>query len=479
MSAPVDLIAYGSRVGEMTAYTTGYNALRGLAGYSRQLIQDHGHDNLKMGFVQLDNVQNYHRKRDQRMGSMNKMNIGIAATYCELEETDITAFDLMDKRLRIAENRRASLTVEQLASFLDQKHLNTVFPLHWLRILTHYILELSPEKSKVSELFRQHATKLQVPVKATKVHPLASSGKNETVTSELKDALVDFLGQMGQTEQDNTGQIILAGGDGLTYQKMIDLKRYLQFHRDPFQSLEVLEPILSPWHTEWTDLSRIFEVHWDSLMSTDPSSLGHSAAQIGRPAPSSLKKVDYYPSAELMYLVLDVRILDCWRYFMALFFIDRANEYLNVPYRTYFGCENLFEHFSEKAAAQALPTIEELHIIAQQLHYAYSSTNGIYHALHDTSIETGSTWAQTVRLGSAWTAPSNFTSSQPHCPAPQTKKKIDSDVPDRKGRHVKGDRVLANSITFMRDAMFSREMSYAIAEGDAGRVYEVMKVYIF
>jgi hypothetical protein len=125
-----------------------------------------------------------------------------------------------------------------------------------------------------------------------------------------------------------------------------------------------------------------------------------------------------------------------------------------------------------------LPTIEELHVIAQRLHYAYSTTNGIYHALHDTSIAAG-TWAETVRLGSAWTAPPSFTSSQPHPPVAQTKKtKADSDVPDMKGRHVKGDRVLANSITFMRDAMFSREMSYAIAEGDAGRVYEVMKVYI-
>lgn len=31
----------------------------------------------------------------------------------------------------------------------------------------------------------------------------------------------------------------------------------------------------------------------------------------------------------------------------------------------------------------------------------------------------------------------------------------------------------------MRDALMSREMSYAIAEGDVGRVYEIMKVYSF
>jgi hypothetical protein len=50
------------------------------------------------------------------------------------------------------------------------------------------------------------------------------------------------------------------------------------------------------------------------------------------------------------------------------------------------------------------------------------------------------------------------------------------ETPETHGRQEKGDRVLANSITFMRDALLSHEISYAIAEGDAGRVYEVMKV---
>jgi hypothetical protein len=45
--------------------------------------------------------------------------------------------------------------------------------------------------------------------------------------------------------------------------------------------------------------------------------------------------------------------------------------------------------------------------------------------------------------------------------------------------HPQGDCVLANSITFMRDTLMSREMSYAIAEGDLDCVYEIMKVIIW
>lgn len=121
---------------------------------------------------------------------------------------------------------------------------------------------------------------------------------------------------MGYTEDSPPDHLIHVGGDGLTCERMVLLKLYMQFHDTPFQRLEWLQPFLKTWHTSWTDLSRIFEAHWDSLLSSDPSSIGHSANQIKRKAqaPSSLKKVDYYPYSELAYQVLDARILDCWRY---------------------------------------------------------------------------------------------------------------------------------------------------------------------
>ena len=58
----------------------------------------------------------------------------------------------------------------------------------------------------------------------------------------------------------------------------------------------------------WSDIGT-----WGESLSTDPSTLGHSAAKIGRSQPANLKKVDYYPHSELAYLILDIRMLDCWR----------------------------------------------------------------------------------------------------------------------------------------------------------------------
>ena len=273
-SAPVDLFAYGSRTGEMPAYSTISNTLQGLSDQEAAVTTSHGRDPTKFGVLQFDNVQNYLRQRDPRIGRENKMNIGIAATYIELEDVDPKAFDLDDKLKRLAENKRAKLTVNQLIDMIDQPHLDVVSSLHWLRALTNYIPELAKWKTHVSMLFRTRASRLRLPARASKVHPLASSGKNETITTDLKDALIDFFSQIGQKHGDYLRRLLLVGGDGLTYEKMIQLQVYLQMHDDDLESFRLLQPILADWHGEWTDLSRTYETHWDSLLSIDPSSLG-------------------------------------------------------------------------------------------------------------------------------------------------------------------------------------------------------------
>jgi hypothetical protein len=137
----------------------------------------------------------------------------------------------------------------------------------------------------------------------------------------------------------------------------------------------------------------------------------------------------------------------------------------------------LFKYFEDLAVSGNLPEIEVLEVSARKLHRAYSSSRGIYRALYNT--DGTNEWAQTVPLGIPWTPPTVIesslelsTDSQKKSKGKQLGKEKDPEI----GRHPQGDRVLANSVAFMRDAMMSREMSYAIAEGDVGRVYEVMKV---
>ena len=82
---------------------------------------------------------------------------------------------------------------------------------------------------------------------------------------------------------------------------MLVLKKYLQLHENEFESFELLEPALEIWHTESTNLSRLFETHWGMPLSKNPSTLGHSARKIGRMTPASFKT--YIPICVMLKFV--------------------------------------------------------------------------------------------------------------------------------------------------------------------------------
>lgn len=63
---------------------------------------------------------------------------------------NLKAADLDDQIRRVTENKWANLTIEQLLAMIDQKHLDTVFELHWFRVLTNSISELSKWQGHIS-----------------------------------------------------------------------------------------------------------------------------------------------------------------------------------------------------------------------------------------------------------------------------------------------------------------------------------------
>ncbi|KAJ6599623.1 hypothetical protein B0H10DRAFT_2322822 [Mycena sp. CBHHK59/15] len=412
-SVPVEIMAYNSRVGTMPSYSTIYRTLGGLSAEEALVTRTHGRDLDKSGVLLFDNVQNLARVRDQRIGRENHMNVGMSALWVEA-------------------GAHINVDVDQLLGFLDQKDADETGYLEWLEVLVRCIKPLNNQKPKVSACYRQHE-KLVVPLHKSVVHPLAASGKKETIPSELKDGLLDFLEQIPRK--------LIVGGDGLSYAMVLQLQSYLQFHKDTFESLEILEPQLQVWHTKWTDLIRIFQTHWGRVSgkSINPSSLGHSAGKIGRAAPSNMKKVEFYPGSQLLYLVLDARMLDCWSLLL--------------------GTSDIITHFDMLAEANKLPDFEELVTTAKTLHRTFSAARARDHALFD--IGAASAWAKTIPTGTPW--------------VPMKGKKNPKPVP----RPCKGDFVLAQAMDFLRDSINSRKTAIAVAEGNVGRLYECIKHMLF
>ncbi|KAH9915098.1 uncharacterized protein B0H18DRAFT_1125064 [Fomitopsis serialis] len=306
-------VKIGPGTGHTPSWSTVIATLKRLADSAREELREMGKSETQALVMRMDNVQKYRKQREQRIGRRNEMDVGLAATVAEARDFTADALDLGDKLRRIAENERSTLTVPKLLNMIDLDHYDTVSALQWLQTLVYSIPQLDCHKSALEKLNKTEGAKLRVPKQKTALHPLATTRKNENIMTELRDALVDFMEQVGQDEENYQQRLLFIGGDGLTFERLQQIKQYLDDQTTAYRRFDIIMPFLEIWHTIWTHLSSVFETHWGNELTKDPSKLGHSAHKIGQKTPSNLKKVDYYAASHLLYIVLDTRMLDCWR----------------------------------------------------------------------------------------------------------------------------------------------------------------------
>jgi hypothetical protein len=305
---------YGSRVSHVPTLKTIHRILR---MFGRQDIADlQAKHRLGLRIVKaiMDNVQHYLRAWQERMWRSNQLIIGTAATSVEVTLASPGAFMVADKQKEVDAGRRKDLTVYGLKALIDSQHRMSVSELHWVRALVFSIPQLARYKPIVIEHFAKTRKALPIPSgHRTQTQPLKSNGYNETIYVELLAAVHDILAQHGISKESHHRIVVLLGGDGLTYEKLLVLKNFLQHLPDDFDSLRFVHPYLELWHLIWTDLSRLCATHWGDLTLGDPSTLAKSANQISRSAPANFGKVDYYKYSDTVFLVLRARMLDCWR----------------------------------------------------------------------------------------------------------------------------------------------------------------------
>ncbi|KAF9645275.1 hypothetical protein BDM02DRAFT_3071707, partial [Thelephora ganbajun] len=469
------ILSHTSRMGITTSYTNILQTLEELSKDEAKKLEVIGKDDKRGLDLVFDNVQTYAKQWEMRIGRESVMKVGMAATAVEINNFNPEVVKLENRRQLIhkGKEKKMALTAEGFLKLLNADHAQMVGALHWLQILTTYIPQLEQYKGHVQEMFRTKPPANmrldQDGVHKTIVHPLATSGKSETAIKELKDGLVDFLEQMGQTPDNYQQRIILAGGDGLTFEQMANLKRMAQTQDGPFKTFEIVQPYLQLWHTEWTDLCRLFVAHFGKDGSTDPSTIGHSSAKIGFKRPANLAKLDYYPGSHHLYRVLDARVLDCWR----------------LQFKT----ENLWTHFDDLHCRNEIPGFEGLFETAVALWNNYSSPGAFTsfmmgHHLDNSIVPLGELWRKEED-----TDPEPV-QSQAACSSAKdkegggsgedegrggTKRKGPTPVEDEEFR---GDRTLARSASLMCEALVSKEVAQAVAEGDVGRVYEGIKMML-
>ncbi|KAF8057175.1 hypothetical protein FPV67DRAFT_1566211 [Lyophyllum atratum] len=450
-------------------FTVHDSTVRDLEALRRSVAEGIANGEMTWKFV-LDNVQQYEVHRESRIGRQPNLKVGTAATAIKLDDCAPGAFNLADHLERVMKMERKHMTTHSLYE---------IQALHWV--------PLEAYRKPVSALFRSDSIAKHCMRKGRKtvIQPLGTNGEKEVETQGMKNAILDFEKQMGLDEKALEGKIVMPGGDGASYAAILRIKKYMAAHQSDYKSFRGRVSVPELWHTRATNLNAMAENHYGPIASPDPSSLSKSAAAVNVKRPSNLKKCDFYPTAP--------RVLDCWR--------------------VYFDVEDLTKHFENLQAEDKLPTLEKLRNIGRILVRRYTSQEAYEQALSSKEWDMA-TDDMKVPKGTPWTAPvqskkkarngdptqdvgqelnetevgdqdlgmseSNLTDNQNTTSAEANKPPDDGKTTVHvEAKGFDGDRVLANAILFLQDAGWWVEAAYAVPEGDIGRVYQIIKIWIF
>ncbi|KAK7028578.1 hypothetical protein R3P38DRAFT_2525871 [Favolaschia claudopus] len=438
----------------------------------------------------LDNVQQFCRQRDLRLGRQDILKVGCAATAILLEDCAPGAFNLQDHLNRMVKQERKEMTTESLYLDIDWDYIHELTALHWVRILVEFLPQLAFLRKDVEEIFHsERMTKRRLPPDGkTVVQPLGTNAERETETQGMMRAMLDFEAQMGLDEKAMEGLIITPRGDGASIAAMWRIKKYLSAHPNHYKAFQnCVPPGPEIWHTRWTQLNSISANCYGAASAQDPFALSKSATAVGAKRPSDLKKVDFWPVSRSMALFFEARVLDCWRIF--------------------FGVEDLLTDFP--TSNSPLPRIDTLLSNASTLVRRYASQDA-YHQALDRDFYDSSSSEMRVPLGTPWTKPIaeqtlNLEPSsgdpgdgdeaadaaghlgeyiEPGEQAPEIAKSDEEEVPKKRKKkskskktidHVEaddfsGDHTLANECLFLQDMGWWVIAAHAVPDGEVGQL---------
>lgn len=304
----------GSRFGNNPAYNTVSHALETLSGSGQEWLRAVADSDEEWLMFIIDNVQHYARQREIRDGREDTMIKGVTGTGVRVHGGSPAVWDFDAWKRRRESGLRYSVTVPRLLEKIDFEHLALVSTLHWVDVLISGTSSLALHKRELEERFERHAKPLRMPLERSIIQPLQSNASDPAQTTGMHAALLDFFSkQLNQTSDRWKRRVTLVGGDGGTFEMLLRLQKYLQTLPTEYDRMEWLVPVLQLWHMKWTALGRIVNNWWGSATSPDASCLGNSAKVAGKKTPSNLKKPDFHSGMEMVFLVGEARMLDCWR----------------------------------------------------------------------------------------------------------------------------------------------------------------------
>ncbi|KAJ7716863.1 hypothetical protein B0H16DRAFT_1338536, partial [Mycena metata] len=457
VKAHVDLKRVYSRFGYSVSDTTSRNALNTMstAGFVelKETVQEATESGETKHALLLDNCQEFCEVYEQGIGRQSELKVGTAGTHITLDDCAPGAFAAKPYYERVAKQDPRVIApcvkTDILHEDIDWPHLRVVIPLNWARTLAEYIPELHHLLPEINTMFRTEpvAKRRMREDRKTISRPLSTNSERSTELQGMFRAVGDFDGQMGINSEDPGDLLSWTRGDGASYANVLNLTEVCM----PTGTFK--NKIATPgiWHTGATDLNSTSANHYGPATSSDPSSLSKCSNIAGLKRPSNTSSCDYYPTVRNLTLIWKAGVLNCWR--------------------IHFETDDLHDYFTGLAAKAELPDLSSLLGDAMLLVDRYATT-------------------RITESEPPWVAPKSSNPAPPDdddlpglddIDTPVIPPKAPDDAPKfhQEKDGFTGDRVLRNSQIFLQDFGWWIEFARAVPEGDIGRVWNIMKIWIF
>ncbi|KAJ7261503.1 hypothetical protein C8J57DRAFT_1634506 [Mycena rebaudengoi] len=294
------------------------------------------------------------------------------------------------------------------------------------------------------------------------------------VAEELRNLVLD---QLSIATHWLSCWLIMICGDQLTIDHIRKIKMYMAKATTPFDRHEWALPFIQLWHLKWNWQKAIFRLHWYEPTGKGIFGLHHDCDLLTRDKFNHVK-CDFYPAHHIFEDRFEALMLDALR-----LLCEEKTGVIHPPKTALI--DGLQLYFKDDGPLDKI-TFDELHTLAQTVNRrymcmdAYEDTQG--HYKRDTDVHDPSGMPKPVTV---CTDPTPMqTDSEPVYlttdPGPTTKRgRGNKAAAAELVNFSKGDQCLATTVNFIRMTFWYLELCSATAEGDIGRVFEVIKLLRF
>ncbi|KAJ6503193.1 hypothetical protein C8R47DRAFT_1249402 [Mycena vitilis] len=390
----------------------------------------------------FDNVNKMQRAWQQVLRRRDTLSSGCAATLIGLEDVTEDAMDSRPLLKNVAEKKRRNLTVNELVEDIDWAHLENAGAGTAAAVWTKHVPSLGIHLPAVTEKSRTTYAKHRLRLRKSVIHPMRLTDIDEAQTTgvamELHNLVVDQLCILGHWLQ---CWLIMICGDQLSIDRIRKIKMYMGKGDTPFDRHDWALPVIQLWHLRWNWQKAIIGLHWVDETGKDIFGLHHDVDLLARDK-FNPTKCDFYPAHHILEDRFDALMLDALRctYFdpkrngpLKHITFDELDSLSHVAYRRYM-CND-----------------------------AHEDTQGNYSRDPDSDSET-----EPVHLTVESKGKKKGKGSQGR------KAKAAEEI-----NYSGGDQCFGTTVNFIRMTFWYLEMCAAVADGDIGRVFEVVKVLRF